>query len=108
MDWIIFDLNDKFTNAPCEGSGWSLHFLTECVADVATSQKCMAPLNNTKVGTWCLLPPGLRGHIQIKNLQPKYTPNYNCLETCIRLHLSSLEDPEILTTGPNKHRYNTI
>ena len=30
------------------------------------------------------------------------------MDTCIRLHLSCLEDPEILTPGPNKHHYNTM
>ena len=69
MDWIIFDLNDKFTNAPCEGSGWTLHSLTECVA---AFQKYMIPLNNTKVGTQCLLPRGLCRCTHIKNLQPRY------------------------------------
>ena len=60
MDRIIFDLKD---------SGWTLHSLTECVA---ASQKYMIPLNNTSVGTQCLLPRGLRRRTHIKNLQPIY------------------------------------
>ena len=43
-----------------------------------------------------------------KKAQLRYAPNYNSLDACIRLHLSSLEDPEILTPGLKKHCYNTM
>ena len=50
----------------------------------------------------------MRGHNLIKNLNPRGTKNYNCLEACIRLHLSSIEDPNILApaNGEKKYRYN--
>ena len=50
----------------------------------------------------------MHGHNLIKNLEPRYKKNYNCLEARIRLHLSSSEDPNILASaqGRQKHLYN--
>ena len=63
--------------------------LNEGVVNIVASHKCGIPTNCGSVDTWCKLPKGIRGHNLIKNLQPRYTENYNCLEACIRLHLSS-------------------
>ena len=108
MNEIISDLNVKFDEASCEGSGWSLHSLNECAAIIVATHKCMIPIKCSSVGSWCALPSGLRGHNQIKNLNPRYAHNYNCLDACIRLHLSSKVDSQVLAPGNNKHLYATL
>ena len=41
LDLIICDLNDKYENESCEGSGWSLHSLSHCIVQCAATQKFM-------------------------------------------------------------------
>ena len=110
IDSAIEDLNEKWVNAPVEGSGWVLHSLTEGIVVIVATHKCMIPINSGSVGTWCPLPKGLRGRYQIKNLVPNSTTNYNCLEACIHLHLSSKVDPQILepAQGVMKYRYSFL
>ena len=51
MDSIIYDLNDKFENESCEGSGWSLQSLSECIVDCVANHKmtkCIKPSNKKR------------------------------------------------------------
>ena len=59
------------------------------MATIVATHKCGIPTGYYSVGTWCKLPSGIRGSKYIKNLHDRGTTNYNCLEACIRLHLSS-------------------
>ena len=44
---IIEDLSEKWEKGPCEGSGWSIHSLTECVAMIISCEKFMrSPKSN--------------------------------------------------------------
>ena len=113
MGCIIAYLDFKYDTAPCEGSEWSLHSVTECVAVVAASHKTMT--NRNSYGTWCPFPDGLQGVSQLKNLQPgsatqrNVTNHYkNCVDACIRLHLSSIENENVLKPGQHKNRFNTF
>ena len=58
IDCAIEDLNEKWVNAPVEGSGWVLHSLTEGIVVIVATHKCMIPINSGSVGTWCPLPKG--------------------------------------------------
>ena len=105
------DLNEKWISINCQGSGWSLHSIRECVVHIASCDKDMrkaVPLKNISVGTFCPIPVGLHGHNHLVNLRPGGNKEYNCLDACIRLHLSSLKNPEILVPGHNKGRYTTL
>ena len=44
LDLIICDLNDKYENESCEGSGWSLHSLSQCIVQCAATQKFMTKM----------------------------------------------------------------
>ena len=83
MDRAIHDLAEKYDSATAEGSGWTLQSLKEIVIQIVASHKCGIPVKCGSVGTWCKLPVGIRGRYQLKNLEPRYTQNYNCLEACI-------------------------
>ena len=50
----------------------------------------------------------MHGHNLIKKIETSHTEYYNCLEACIRLHLSSREDPNIIASanGEHKHSYD--
>ena len=41
LDLIISDLNDKYENDSCEGSGWSLQSLSHCIVQCAATYKLM-------------------------------------------------------------------
>ena len=77
---------------------------------IVATHKCGIPTICGSVGTFRKIPKGLRGHRQIKNLDPRCTHNYNCLESCIRLHLASKVDPQILApaNGVMKYRYSYL
>ena len=98
---------DKATN---EGSGWSLQALNEIAITVVASHKCGIPTGYGSVGTWTKIATGLRGRYLLKNLEPSKKHDYNCVESCIRLHLASIENPQILVSerGVPKYRYNYL
>ena len=41
MDLIVYDLNDKYENDSCEGSGWPLQSLSQCIVQCAATHKLM-------------------------------------------------------------------
>ena len=45
---IIDDLSEKWENGACETSGWSIHSLSECVANIISYDKFMRPFKSSK------------------------------------------------------------
>ena len=95
----------KYDSATNKGSGWSLQSLNDIVITVVASHKCGIPTKCGSVGTWCKIPEGIRGHNLLKNLEPSKIHVYNCLASCIRLHLASIEHPQILESEQRIHKY---